>query len=110
MWRVLNGLHEGGDATVGDLARHTAFERSYVSRLVSRMAELGLVKASGDARDRRYRHVTLTEEGRAKREAAVALVQHLNESSLKGLSENEKKTLFRLLNIMADNVGAYRPE
>ena len=75
MWRVLNGLAESGDSSVGDLALHAAFERSYVSRLVARMAELGLVQATGDAGDRRVRNVALTDEGRARQAADVGLVQ-----------------------------------
>ncbi len=110
MWRVLNGLVEGGDATVGDLAKHTAFERSYVSRLVSRMAELGLVQATGNASDRRFRNVTLTDEGRARQAAAVALVARLNQDSLKGLSEAEVRALTKLIDQVALNIGADRPK
>ena len=110
MWRVLNGLVEGGDATVGDLAKHTAFERSYVSRLVSRMAELGLVQATGNASDRRFRNVTLTDEGRARQAAAVALVARLNQDSLKGLSEAEVRALTKLIDKVALNIGADRPK
>ncbi len=110
MWRVLNGLVEGGDATVGDLAKHTAFERSYVSRLVSRMAELGLVQATGNASDRRFRNVTLTDEGRARQAAAVALVARLNQDSLRGLSEAEVRTLTKLIDKVALNIGADRPK
>ena len=110
MWRVLNGLAEGGDSSVGDLAVHAAFERSYVSRLVARMAELGLVQASGDASDRRFRNVTLTDDGRTKQAAALALVARLNQDSLKGLSEAEVKTLTKLLDRVALNIGADRPK
>ena len=110
MWRVLNGLVEGGDATVGDLAKHTAFERSYVSRLVSRMAELGLVQAAGDESDRRFRNVSPTDEGRARQAAAVGLVQRLNQDSLKGLSEAEVRTLNKLIDKVALNIGADRPK
>ena len=110
MWRVLNGLVEGGDATVGDLAKHTAFERSYVSRLVSRMAELGLVQATGNASDRRFRNVTLTDEGRARQAAAVALVARLTQDSLRGLSEAEVRTLTKLIDKVALNIGADRPK
>ena len=110
MWRVLNGLAEGGDSSVGDLAVHAAFERSYVSRLVARMAELGLVQATGGASDRRFRNVTLTDEGRAKQAAAVGVVASLNQDSLKGLSEMEVKTLTKLLDRVALNIGADRPK
>ena len=110
MWRVLNGLVEGGDSTVGDLAKHTAFERSYVSRLVSRMGELGLVRSTGDASDRRFRNVALTDEGRAQQAAVVSVVQRLNQESLKGLTKADLETLNRLIDKVAQNIGADRPK
>jgi DNA-binding MarR family transcriptional regulator len=68
------------------------------------------VQATGGASDRRVRNVTLTEEGRAKQAAAVGLVQGLNQDSLKGLSELEVKTLTKLLDRVALNIGADRPK
>jgi DNA-binding MarR family transcriptional regulator len=56
MWRALNGLSEGEPSTIGDIADHTAFERSYVSRLVARMADLGLAETIGDQTDCRRLH------------------------------------------------------
>jgi MarR family transcriptional regulator, organic hydroperoxide resistance regulator len=106
MWRVLNGLHEGGASSVGDLALHSAFERSYVSRLVTKLSELGLVEAKGDKTDRRFVHVSLTREGRLVHKKALEIVLRLNQQSLTALSETEAQQLSDLLSRVSDSIGA----
>ena len=109
MWRVLNGLAEGGPSTIGDIAAHTAFERSYVSRLVTRMAALALVEAVGDETDRRFRNVRISREGTKRHAMARDIVVGLNDQSLQGLGKDEIATLMRLVDKVASNIGAHRP-
>ena len=106
MWRVLNALHECGASSVGDLALHSAFERSYVSRLVTKLSELGLVEAKGDKTDRRFVHVSLTREGRLVHKKALEIVLRLNQQSLTALSETEAQQLSDLLSRVSDSIGA----
>jgi MarR family transcriptional regulator, transcriptional regulator for hemolysin len=109
MWRVLNGLSEGGPSTICDIADHTAFERSYVSRLVARMADLGLVETIGDQTDRRFRNVRISEEGTRRHAVARAIVAKLNDQSMDGLSAQDIEMLIRLVDKVAKNIGAHRP-
>ena len=105
MWRVLNGLSEGGTGSIADLAKHAAFERSYVSRLVARMDELGLVKCNSDDMDRRYRSVTITAFGRKQHAKALKIVRGLNSQSLHDFSDQESAQLLELIRKIAKNVG-----
>jgi len=109
MWRVLNGLHEGGPSSVGDLASHAAFERSYVSRIVSRLVELGLAEAKGDKTDRRFVHVSLTREGRIVHKKALDIVLRLNQESLQTLSDKDIEQLREIMSRIAQNIGADLP-
>jgi DNA-binding MarR family transcriptional regulator len=109
MWRVLNGLHEGGPSSVGDLASHAAFERSYVSRIVSRLVELGLAEAKGDKTDRRFVHVSLTREGRTVHKKALDIVLRLNQESLQTLSDKDIEQLREIMSRIAQNIGADLP-
>lgn len=109
MWRVLNGLAECGPSSIGDIAKHTAFERSYVSRLVGRMADAGLVESVGDTTDRRFRNVRLSDEGRARHAVARDIVVALNRSSMDGLDASDLETLTRLIAKVARNIGAQTP-
>lgn len=109
MWRVLNGLAEGGPSSIGDIARHTAFERSYVSRLVGRMADVGLVESIGDKTDRRFRNVRLSKEGQKKHAIAREIVIKLNRASMEGLDGSDVDTLMRLIEKVSKNIGAHTP-
>ena len=109
MWRVLNGLAEGGPSTIGDIAKHTAFERSYVSRVVGRMVEAGLVESVGDTTDRRFRNVRLSEDGRKRHATARDIVIALNRGSMEGLDSEDLATLTRLIDKVARNIGAQTP-
>lgn len=109
MWRVLNGLHEGGPSSVGDLASHAAFERSYVSRIVSRLVELGLAEAKGDKTDRRFVHVSLTREGRTVHKKALDIVLRLNQESLQTLNDKDIEQLREIMSRIAQNIGADLP-
>jgi DNA-binding MarR family transcriptional regulator len=109
MWRVLNGLAECGPSTIGDIAKHTAFERSYVSRLVTRMADGGLVESVGDKTDRRFRNVCLSEVGRERHTAVRDIVIALNRQSMAGLAASELDALMRMIGQVARNIGAETP-
>ncbi len=106
MWRVLNGLHELDRPTIGDLAEHAVFERSYVSRVVARMQNLGLVNVIADDLDRRVKVVQITEKGRGRHAAALEIVRALNQEAVFGLSVKEQARLSDMLNRMANNIGA----
>ena len=72
-WRVLVVVGERPNgATITEVAARLGAEISPVSRLVSRLARRGVVKARKDDQDRRVTRVTVTEEGRALRETVIA--------------------------------------
>jgi DNA-binding MarR family transcriptional regulator len=106
MWRVLNGLQELEKPTIGDLSAHTAFERSYVSRVVAQMKKAGLLTTESDKLDGRIRAVRITTKGRASHAAAITIVRRLNESAVEGLSRQEREDLYTYIRKVAFNVGA----
>ncbi|HEY8637511.1 MAG TPA: MarR family transcriptional regulator [Candidatus Limnocylindrales bacterium] len=72
-WRVLVVVGESPNgATVTEVAARLGAEISPVSRLVSRLARRGVVKARKDDQDRRVTRVTVTAEGRELRETVIA--------------------------------------
>jgi DNA-binding MarR family transcriptional regulator len=71
-WRVLVVVGERPNgATVTEIAARLGAEISPVSRLVSRLARRGVVKARKDDQDRRVTRVTVTDEGREIRETVI---------------------------------------
>jgi DNA-binding MarR family transcriptional regulator len=65
MWRVLAVLSNGGSQRQVDLADLTSIDASTLSRLVTRLMRLGLVKRSRSASNSREVAVALTPKGRA---------------------------------------------
>lgn len=63
---ILLELERRGVATASELADTLVTEKSTISRLVSRLAEAGLVHQSRCNNDRRRRPLALTDEGRAQ--------------------------------------------
>lgn len=97
MSRILTGLREAGEATIAELAEHSGFERSYVSRLLDQLSRSGLVKRIPDPLDRRKRLARLTATGRQRQQQAAALVAQLTAIHLRTLPANEIAHLRDLL-------------
>lgn len=88
-------LCEGAQAR--DIAATSGFPKNTVSRAVSRLEALGLIRRGEDAADRRAKPLFLTEAGRALyAETLPAFVAH-ERRMLDALTEEERATLSRLL-------------
>lgn len=77
-WLVLASLAERGDLAMGELVDGTGLNDSTLTRVVDRLASLGLVYRGVDPADRRRVRVSLSTRGRARYEQlapAVAAVE-----------------------------------
>ena len=106
MWRLLNGLREIEGATISDLAKHSAFERSYVSRIVMRMEGMGLISTRSDELDSRIKVIQMTSAGLKRYNEAAGVVRKVNNDTTRGFSAAEDAKLQELLDRLAVNVGA----
>lgn len=72
-WEVLFllGRSTGGRARMSELARDTLLSQGGITHLVGRLEEQGLARKEPDTQDRRVHRAALTEEGRARLEAAT---------------------------------------
>lgn len=61
---LLAALDSDGPMTVGELVSAMGISQPAVTRLLSRLVEMGLVEPGGAHRDRRHRTMTLSEAGR----------------------------------------------
>lgn len=60
---LLRAIVELGPSRSGDLAAHVGLDKSTTSRLITRLRDLGLVRARVDGSDARARLVELTDDG-----------------------------------------------
>jgi DNA-binding MarR family transcriptional regulator/GNAT superfamily N-acetyltransferase len=62
--RVLWEIGDSGQVTASRLEHHLGLDAGYVSRLVRKLREAGLVESSPDAKDARVKRLALTDKGR----------------------------------------------
>ena len=103
-WRVLAATanHEGIRQV--DLARLTSIEVSTVSRLVTRLVQLGLAARSRSTESNREVTVRLTPKGRALFSALVPLANELQKVSTRGVTKTELAIAKRVLKRMHQNL------
>ncbi len=87
-----------------ELERYFGVTQSTVAGIVSRLEQKGLVEAFGDAADRRVKLVHITPAGELCCAEAACRMEEAEENLLRGLSEEERKLLNRLLTRVADNL------
>jgi MarR family transcriptional regulator, lower aerobic nicotinate degradation pathway regulator len=96
-FRVLAALEEHGPASQADLSRTTGIDTSDVVAAVNHLVSIGLVRRERDGHDRRRNAISITEAGLIEVDRVGRAVDHVQDVVLQGLSDNERKTLLRLL-------------
>lgn len=90
-------LKELGPTPQNRLGEAVGMPRANIHKMVERLAARGLVETAADPDDARRRVVGLTAEGRALVARLIPLDAASTEDALAGFSEQERRTLYRLL-------------
>lgn len=97
MWRVLLSLASAGAQRQVDLSDQTSVEVSTLSRLVSKLAQKGLVTRARAENSNREVTIALTGKGNELVSALIPIARHLEQTAISHLSSKElvalKKTL-----------------
>jgi DNA-binding MarR family transcriptional regulator len=107
-WRVLATLSNNGGLRQIDLAEMTSIEVSTLSRLITRLARLGLVSRTRSARDNREVVVALAPQGRTLLSRLIPVAERLQETATRGLSKQDLAAAKRVLRQMHENLA--RPD
>jgi DNA-binding MarR family transcriptional regulator len=103
MWRALSALQDKDGQTIGQLADLTVLDRSSLGRLLEDMAAQGLVERQNPPDDRRAVLIRLSAAGKRRFEAALPVMLEHYRRLLRGISDDEFRTLMRLLRRMKAN-------
>ena len=103
-WRVLAATATQEGVRQVDLARLTSIEVSTVSRLVTRLVQLGLVARSRSAKNNREVTVQLTRKGRALFAQLVPIAFALQNVATRGVTKSELAAAKRVLSRMHENL------
>jgi DNA-binding MarR family transcriptional regulator len=106
-WRVLAALSHRGPLRQIDIAEITSMEISTMSRLVTRLVQMGLVSRKRSRRSNREVVVELTPNAAALVERLIPIAHELEETATLGLSKKERVDLKRALRRMHENLNRH---
>jgi Transcriptional regulators len=95
--RALAVLTEGGPCTINELSVMTVIKQSTLSRTLDAMETAGLIRREAGENDSRIRKIHLTQTGKAAYQAAWPAMEHMRDTMLAALSEEERETLKHML-------------
>lgn len=107
--RVLVMLREHDGMPQNELTRKLGVQPGTVSEVLGRMEEAGLIVREVSKTDRRTTDVYLTEKGNACAEEAAAQRETQHKELFQSLSEEEKKTLYSLLDKIVRDLNRRHP-
>ncbi len=103
-WRVLAALSHNGPLRQIDIAEVTSIEVSTVSRLITRLVQLGLVRRTRSRTSSREVIVELTPKATALVSRLIPIAKQLQETATQGLSKQELAVMKRALRQMHRNL------
>lgn len=96
-WRVMSIIASGEPTTAREISGILATDKGWVGLSVESLRRRGYVIGSPDKRDGRRTLLTLTEEGRKKHDAILAVSQWRQERLLASLPDGAAETLIECL-------------
>jgi DNA-binding MarR family transcriptional regulator len=98
--RIIGLVGSQGPLDLRRLCVETDMEKTYASRLVAKLAGLGLLKKSSDPRDQRSFAIALTRAGRRTYDRIFRIAFERNEGWLAVLSPDQRHSFFECLDIL----------
>jgi DNA-binding MarR family transcriptional regulator len=102
---ILLRLRASGPLTQQQLVEQLDADPSNLVTMLNKLEAAGLLERSRDAADRRRHIVTITDAGRARRDAADAAVGAVEDRLLGGLSARQRATLRELLLVVDERTA-----
>jgi DNA-binding MarR family transcriptional regulator len=96
-WVVLVNLKRRGELSQHEIAERVGKDRPHVSRLLDRLQAVGLVERRPGRRDRRVKHVGLTEAGRAAMPRLTRVALRYLEGVFEGVTGEEYDAFLKCL-------------
>jgi DNA-binding MarR family transcriptional regulator len=104
LWRVLAVTANNDGMRQIDLVRLTSIEVSTVSRLVTRLVQLGLIARSRSMKSNREVIVKLTPKGKAVFQELSPFAFELQKTATRGIARKDLTTAKRVLSQMYENL------
>jgi DNA-binding MarR family transcriptional regulator len=108
MWRVLAALAHGGEQRQVDLAARTSIDASTISRIVTRLARMGLVTRRRSQNSNREVVVALTPKGGALVQRLIPVALELEAAASAGVAPKDMAVVKRALRRFYENLTKSR--
>ncbi len=95
--RILVVLWERDEISARELSTLTSLDKSTLSLSLSRMEQMGIVRRTVDAGDRRVVRISLTEHGKAFRPICVWAMNELTDILYRGVEAQDAEVFRRVL-------------
>jgi DNA-binding MarR family transcriptional regulator len=105
MWRALVALSDNGGQRLVDLSSMTSIDVSTLSRMVTRLARLGLVTRTRSRKSDREIVVRLTPKGRAKLTRLIPIALRFEEAAIARIPSGDLAVVKRALRQMHENMA-----
>lgn len=105
-WRVLASLSDGDGMTVGELAARALQRQPTMTKIIDRMAGMGLVERRPDSADRRKVRIFITPDGQRRVDAALRDAKDHEQEVLADYTPDEAARLKAMLRALVDRNGA----
>jgi len=102
---ILFNLWRQDGLSQSELVERAQVEPATISKALTRMERVGLVRRRRDAEDARVTRVYLTVRGRALEPAVTQWWAELESQAVRGLSNDDQRTLRRLLGVVERNLS-----
>lgn len=103
--RILFEIKTHSGCVQSEIARALRIDKSYLSRIIRRFTEKGLVEKRKCDSDKRAEAITLTELGKTETERLIALTNSRITSQLSGLDQSECEALSAALDTVISILG-----
>jgi len=110
MWRVVAVLSSHDRVRMTDLSRLTSIEISTLSRIVTRLVTIGLVKRERRETNGREVIVGLSPQGVAVASEMIPIARELERAAVAGVPRKELETVKRTLETMHGNLAGRKPQ
>lgn len=109
-WVFLRILWKKEGLTQRELSEIANLTEPTVHTALTRLEKQGVVERRTKPENRRKQYVHLTDAGRALRDKLEPLAMNANDTGMSGLSDDDQRTLRRILLVMLDNLASDEEE
>jgi len=104
IWRVIWCVSTFGDMSLSELASHSGFEMSWLTRVVSTAQSKNYLIKTKDKKKKSAVRVFLTSEGNALIRDVLPVIKEIGVACLMGVPESDVETTTKALGTIYDNI------